>query len=175
VNWTRKANQGRDENRRIMIKSDDNANWKDNCIREVRINYLLSDQPRTKVSGPNDIAEFVRTVMVDNSREQFIAMYFDAAHCIAAYSIITIGTANQSLIHPREVFQRAILVGATAFAVAHNHPSGSTSPSKEDINVTKRLREAGLLLGIEMLDHVIVTDKTHVSFREDVLHWGERQ
>ena len=154
-----------------MKKPVEQEIWKDNYIREVRVNYFASDKPMTKVSGPADIAEFVRSILVDNSREQFVAMYFDATHCIAAYSIITIGTANQSQIHPREVFQRAILVGATAFAVAHNHPSGSVEPSQEDLCVTNRLKDAGTLLGIRLLDHVIVSDCKFKSLREDHQCW----
>ena len=99
-------------------------------------------------------------------------MYFDASHCVVAYSIITIGIANQTLIHPREVFQRAILIGATALVVAHNHPSGSVEPSQEDISVTNRLKEAGTLLGIQLLDHVIVSDFKFKSLREDNGCWS---
>ena len=100
-------------------------------------------------------------------------MYFDGSHCVVSYSIITIGIANQSLVHPREVFQRAILIGATAVVVAHNHPSGSLVPSQEDISVTNRLKEAGTLLGIQLLDHVIVSDFAFKSLREDDRCWSE--
>ena len=126
-----------------MTEQSNQAKWTDCCIREVRVNYVTSDKPGAKISGPVDIADFVRSALIDNSREQFIAMYFDASHCVVAYSIITVGIANQTLIHPREVFQRAILIGATAVVVAHNHPSGSVEPSQEDLSVTNRLKEAG--------------------------------
>ncbi|MFO0941566.1 MAG: JAB domain-containing protein [Pirellulales bacterium] len=150
-----------------MKRTKKQLNWNDNCIREVRVNYLTTEKPKVQISGPSDIAEFVRSVLVDNSREQFFALYLEAKHNIAAFAIITIGTANQSLIHPREVFQRAILVGATSLAVAHNHPSGNTEPSKEDLSVTLRLKKAGVILGIELLDHVIVTDTGYTSLCEE--------
>ena len=156
-----------------MTEQDNQTNWKDIYIREVRVNYVASDKPRMKVNGPVDIADFVRSILIDNSREQFIAMYFDGSHCVVSYSIITIGIANQSLVHPREVFQRAILIGATAVVVAHNHPSGSLEPSQEDISVTNRLMEAGTLLGIQLLDHVIVSDFAFKSLREDDRCWSE--
>lgn len=155
-----------------MTEQSNQANWTDCCIREVRVNYVTSDKPIAKVSGPVDIADFVRSILVDNSREQFIAMYFDASHCVVGYSIITIGIANQTLIHPREVFQRAILLGATAVVVSHNHPAGSVEPSQEDLSVTNRLKEAGTLLGIQLLDHVIVADFAFRSLREDNRCWS---
>lgn len=145
--------------------------WNDNFIREVRVNYIASDQQRVKISGPVDIADFVRSILLDNSREQFVAIFFDASHYVASYSIITVGIANQSLIHPREVFQRAVLIGAVAIAVAHNHPPGSVEPSQEDLQVTNRLKDAGVLLGIALLDHVIVSDFAFKSLREEDRFW----
>lgn len=155
-----------------MTDKQDEANWKDCFIREVRVNYVTSDKPRSRVSGAVDIADFVRSVLIDNSREQFVAIYLDGSHSAISFSIISIGIANQTLIHPREVFQRAILVGATAMAVAHNHPSGSLEPSTEDISVTIRLKEAGMLLGIQLLDHVIVSDFSFKSLREGLQSWS---
>ena len=155
-----------------MTDEQNQANWKDCFIREVRVNYVTSDKPRLKVDGPVDIADFVRSILIDNSREQFVAIYFDGSHCVISYSIISIGIANQTLVHPREVYQRAVLVGATAVVVAHNHPSGSLEPSQEDISVTNRLMEAGTLLDIQLLDHVIVSDFAFKSLREDNRCWS---
>ena len=111
------------------------------------------------------------SVLLDNSREQFIALYLDAAHHVASYSIVSVGTANQATIHAREVFQRAILAGAIAIIVAHNHPSDNVEPSNDDIAVTNRLKDAGTLLGITLLDHVIVGATTCTSLREDRRCW----
>jgi DNA repair protein RadC len=90
----------------------------------------------------------------------------DGRHRPIAYQVVSIGTATASLVHPREVFQAAIGAGAVALIVAHNHPSGDPSPSREDRDITERLLRAGELLGIRLLDSVVVTDGTYVSIRE---------
>lgn len=142
------------------------SRFKDCMVREVRVNYLPTATKSFKINGPEDVAAFVRTVMVDNSREQFVALYLDGSHQVASYSIISIGSANQASVHPREVFQRAILVGATAITIAHNHPSGDLTTSHADRELTMRMMAAGELLKIALLDHVIVTDNSQLSLRE---------
>ena len=139
----------------------------DTFIREARVNYLHCDHVMFKISTPADVANFVRSTLTDNSREHFVALYLNAQHQVAAYSIVSIGTANQAPVSPREVFQRAILTGAISIVVAHNHPSGSRLPSEDDHKVTRRLFESGMLLGIKLLDHVIVTDNEHYSFNDE--------
>lgn len=154
-----------------MAKRKQSKLFEDSFIREVRVNYVSTDATKFKISDPRQIASFVRLIMVDNSREQFFSLYLDANHQVASYSIISIGTANQATVHAREVFQRAILSGAIAIALAHNHPSGSLEVSSADVETTKRLAEAGKLLGIHVLDHVIVTETSYVSLREDSRYW----
>ena len=139
----------------------------DTFIREARVNYLHCDHAMFKISSPADVANFVRSILTDNSREHFVALYLDGQHQVAAYSIVSIGTANQAPVSPREVFQRAVLTGAISIVVAHNHPSESTVPSHEDRAVTTRLREAGELLGIKVLDHLIVTNSAFLSMKDD--------
>ena len=139
----------------------------DTFIREARVNYLHCDHVMFKITGPGDVANFVRSILTDNSREHFVALYLNASHQVAAYSIVSIGSANSAPVAPREVFQRAVLTGAISIVVAHNHPSDSTEPSTEDRAVTKRLRDAGQLLGIKVLDHLIVTDSAYLSLKED--------
>ena len=138
----------------------------DTFIREARVNYLHCDHEMFRITNPADVANFVRSILTDNSREHFVALYLNASNQVAAFSIVSIGTANSAPVTPREVFQRAILTGAISIVVAHNHPSGSTTPSADDHKVTKRLFESGLLLGIKLLDHVIVTDRQHYSFSD---------
>ncbi len=138
---------------------------KDCFVREVRVNYVATTTEQFKISRPEDIAAFTRAVLLDNSREQFIAIYLDGSHTVVAYSMISIGSANFTTVHPREVFQRAVLVGAVSLVIAHNHPSGKNTPSQEDLNITKRLRQSADILGIKLLDHVIVTDSSHRSLR----------
>ena len=145
--------------------------FKDSYIREVRVNYLPTTSIKFQIKGPDCVARFVRSVLLDNSREQFLALYLDGAHNVASYSIVSVGAANQATIHPREIFQRAILAGAIAITIAHNHPSGELTPSDADLSVTKRIKESGSLLGIEVLDHVIVTDSSHNSLRESTCLW----
>ena len=135
-------------------------------IREVRATYHTTEILPFVIQGPDHVAQFVRSVLTDNSREHFIALYLDGANQVVSYSIISIGTANMSVVHPREVFQRAILCGAVSIVVAHNHPSGILTPSQEDIKVTRRLKDAGEILAIKLLDHLIVTDVAHHSVRE---------
>ena len=141
--------------------------FKDFYIREVRVNYLPTTKAPFKILAPNDVATFVRSILTDNSREHFVALYLNAASNVVSYSIISIGTANSALVHPREVFQRAIKAGAHSIVIAHNHPTGEIKPSKEDDVVTRKLKAAGDLLGILLLDHVIVSEDSAFSYKED--------
>ena len=139
----------------------------DTFIRETRVSYIHSQRVLFKIKSASDVATFVRSVLTDNSREHFVAMFLDAMHQVTAYSIVSIGTANYAFVTPREVYQRAIVAGAIAIVIAHNNPSGSRLPSEDDHKVTKRLFESGVLLGIKLLDHVVVTDHEHYSFSEN--------
>ena len=150
-------------------KTQEGPRYTDTFIREVRANYQQTASMLFTIKGPNDVADFVRSVLTDNSREHCVALYLDGAHQVVSYSIISIGTANMSVVHPREVFQRAILAGAISIIIAHNHPSGVLTPSDEDHKVTQRLKDAGEILGIKLLDHVIVTDVAQRSIRESEL------
>lgn len=99
-------------------------------------------------------------------REHFLVLSLTAAHEVIALRIISIGSLNRCVVHPREVFSRAIQDGAAALIMAHNHPSGRTEPSPEDRDITRRLKEAGLILGIPVLDHLILTRTGWYSFAE---------
>ena len=102
-------------------------------------------------------------------QEHFLSLTLDGSGCLIQRRIITIGTLNASLVHPREVFAPAIEERAASIIVAHNHPSGSVEPSQEDHNVTRRLRQSGELLGIPLLDHIIISSAGEVSFKEERL------
>jgi DNA repair protein RadC len=137
-------------------------------IREVMIRYRgarrRTDAPLRDAPG---VVDFARRVLRDDAREHFIAIYLEIRHRPIAYSVVSIGTANQSLVHPREVFQPGIAAGCTALLIAHNHPSGIADPSAEDREVTQRLAKAGEILGIRLLDHVVFTnDGLYYSFAE---------
>ena len=103
----------------------------------------------------------------DKQQEYFLALYLDGANHLVNTEVISIGTLNQSLVHPREVFSYAIQMRCASIIIAHNHPSGILEASLADINVTKRLQEAGKILGIEILDHVIFTSDDFYSFKEE--------
>ena len=102
-------------------------------------------------------------------KEHFYAFLLDTQNRILGSEIVSIGTLNASLIHPRECFRTAIVKTAASVIFVHNHPSGGLEPSPEDIAATKRLVDAGKLLGIEVLDHVIVTADSYTSFKEQRL------
>ena len=138
-------------------------------VREVRINYHGPKRKLYKaIREAKGAAEIIRKLLPDNSREHFIALYLNGAHEVIAYRVVATGIANSCPIHPREIFQPAILSGAIAILVAHNHPSGQCEPSSEDRAVTKKLKDAGELLNIKLLDHIIVTDSAHYSFQSDM-------
>ena len=99
-------------------------------------------------------------------REHFIAITLDGASRVIDRHIISIGTLNQSLVHPREIFVRAIQDKATAIILAHNHPSGQLYPSQADKRVTQRLKDVGKLIGIDIVDHIILTPEGFYSFQE---------
>ena len=96
----------------------------------------------------------------ESKREHFVAFYFDTQNRLIERRIISVGTLDSSLVHPREVFEPALALSAASIIVTHNHPSGSVEPSFEDKEVTRRLVEAGDLLGIQIIDHLIITTKT---------------
>ncbi len=102
-------------------------------------------------------------------KEYFCVFFLDTQNRILGRETVSIGTLNTSLIHPRECFRTAIVKTAASVIFVHNHPSGGLEPSAEDLTVTKRLVEAGKLIGIEVLDHVIVTADSHKSFKEQNL------
>jgi DNA repair protein RadC len=100
-------------------------------------------------------------------REVMRLLILDTKHQVIATPIVSVGTLNASMVHPREIFKDCIRRSAAAVIVVHNHPSGDPSPSSDDIQVTKRLRRAGEILGIDVLDHIIIGDNRFVSLKEE--------
>jgi DNA repair protein RadC len=138
----------------------------DTMIREINIHYRKTERELFDIRQPEDAVKFIRTVLPDNSREHCIALYLNGAHQVISYSLVSIGSANMALLTPREIFQRAIAVGAISTVIAHNHPSGSVIPSQEDRRTTARIKEVGELIGIKLLDHIIVSDSDFYSFND---------
>lgn len=118
-----------------------------------------------KITNSDDVYEELKEYK-NKKQEYFLAIYLDGANHIFSTNVISIGTLNQSLVHPREVFAPAIENRCASIIVAHNHPSGILTPSHEDIQVTKRLQESGKILGIELLDHIILSKNGFMSFKD---------
>ena len=118
------------------------------------------------LSSPKDAYEIIRGFLENKDREYFMAIALDCKNNINHINTVSIGTLNTGLVHPREVFKFAILANAANIILAHNHPSGNPTPSKEDINITNRLVEGGKILGIEVIDHIIVGDDEYISLKQ---------
>jgi len=129
-------------------------------IREDAPNYLST----TRFTSPQQIFEIFQDLRLE-TKEHFITLHLDGKNRILCIDRVSVGSLNQSIVHPREVFKSAVYSSAAAIILVHNHPSLDPSPSREDIEITRRLKECGELLGIKLLDHIIVGD-SYVSFSE---------
>lgn len=118
-----------------------------------------------KISHPSDVLPLIQHYG-DRPQEHFLCISLNGANEVIQTRVVTIGLVNQSHVHPREIFSDVITERASAIIMAHNHPSGRIEPSKEDAEVTQRIKAAGDLLGIELLDHVIFTREQYYSFAE---------
>lgn len=122
--------------------------------------------PSRLVQAPGDAAEILRSAIGQADREHFVALHMDTRNRVTGVHVVSVGSLNASVVHPREVFKASILANAAAVLVGHNHPSGDETPSQEDIAITHRLRQAGELLGIPVLDHIVLGATTFYSFKE---------
>jgi DNA repair protein RadC len=129
---------------------------------------LLQNKQSALLLSPKDVWDELRDLR-DHKKEHFVIFFLDARNQEIKREIISVGTLSASLVHPREVFEPAIAHSAAQIIIAHNHPSGDSEPSEEDLIVTKRLAEAGKILGIEILDHVVVAKKDFSSLKEKKL------
>ncbi len=134
------------------------------AIRRVR-ELMVSYKPlrvRLPVNGtascPREAARLAAAILADTTVEKVLALHFDTKHKLIGVHVVSVGTLDASLVHPRDVFKAACLSNANALIVAHNHPSGDPTPSGEDRALSNRLRQAGELLGVTLLDFLIVTD-----------------
>lgn len=130
-----------------------------------RINTLKAEE-KVKVSSPQDVSMLLMEEMRYLKKEYFKIVLLDTKNKILDIVNISIGSLNSSIVHPREVFIEAIKKSSASLILVHNHPSGETKPSNEDINITKRLIEAGNIMGIKILDHIIIGDGEYLSFKE---------
>lgn len=116
--------------------------------------------------GPEDVATAVEPLALARARkEHFVVLLLNARHAVLRVEVVSVGSLNASIVHPREVFAPALEHAAASVVLVHNHPSGDSEPSEEDLKITQRLVDAGELLGVAVLDHVIVAKRGNYSFR----------
>lgn len=141
-------------------------------IRAVFNNEVVRENAPSWVNTACASAENVFELFRDlakEAKENFVALHLDAKNRIICFDTVSIGSLSASIVHPREVYKATLLSSAAAVLFIHNHPSGDTKPSREDIEITKRLKEAGELLGIRVLDHLIVGEAGYYSFANNGL------
>lgn len=135
-----------------------------------RLRLLLADRVQeSSITSSKEVALRYMEKLSGEKQENFFAVLLDNKHRPIKEILVTRGTLNQSLVHPREVFASAIEKRAAAIIILHNHPSGETTPSKQDLDITKRLCEVGQIVGITVLDHIIVGGNSYLSFADDDL------
>lgn len=130
-------------------------------VREEITNYLKAG---TRYTAPRQVFETFSFLMKE-TKEMFLTLHLDGKNRIICMDLVSIGSLNQSIVHPREVFKTACLSNAAAIILVHQHPTGDPTPSSEDIAITRRMKEAGEIMGIKALDHIIVGE-SYLSFVE---------
>jgi len=129
---------------------------KTGCIREG-----------TQLSAPAGVVEYIRaTGIASKEQEHLITLVLDPKNNIRGYYIVVIGLADYAVAHAREIFRYAILNNASSIIIAHNHPSGNTEPSNDDVRLTANMKDAAKIIDIKLLDHIIISETSYFSFRE---------
>lgn len=136
------------------------------CFEIARRLESFNEGEKPKINSPEDVYRRIYPMMREQKKEIFIELCLDTKNQIIKEGTISIGSLNANIVHPREVFKMALAESAAHIIVAHNHPSGDPTPSKEDIEITKKLVETGNIMGITVLDHVIIGDGRHFSMKE---------
>lgn len=124
-------------------------------------------QELPKIKNPEDVFNLLQSDLKCLQKEVFIVLLLNTKHVVTHKEIVSVGSLNASIVHPREVFKTAVKKSASAMICVHNHPSGDPKPSKEDIAITKRLKDAGEIIGIGVLDHIIIAGNHFISLREE--------
>ncbi len=117
------------------------------------------------INSPSVVYEVLKEYLEGADREKFVLLTLNTKNHITSITTVSVGSLSETTVHPREVFKTAILLNSASIIVCHNHPSGDSTPSKADINVTDRIKEGGKILGIELLDHIIIGDDNYCSFK----------
>ena len=139
--------------------------WEGYGVRVVREQPELPF-PKSRISGPDDVRGLLQRQLAFQDREIFCIVVPDARNQVLGVNTVSIGSVSASIVHPREVFRPVILMGASSIILSHCHPSGDPSPSKDDIELTRRLVKGGEILGIEILDHIVIADSSFLSLKE---------
>lgn len=134
----------------------------------LELGKRLNNENKIEILKAEDVWNFCTDIR-GLQKEHFVAFYLDTQNCLIERQTISIGTLNSSLVHPREVFEPAVKFSASSIIIAHNHPSGSLQPSVEDKKITERLVESGRILGIEIIDHIILSKSGYLSFEQEHL------
>ena len=134
--------------------------------RRISMSQITS---KYRINSPSDIADIFVNDMKHLDKEYFKVVFLNTKNEVITHETISIGSLNASIVHPREVFNRAIKKSSASIILLHNHPSGNPEPSQEDIGITNRLVEAGKIIGIEILDHIVIGDRRYYSFKENQL------
>ena len=132
----------------------------------IEIAKRLNNSQEISIQSPEDVFRLMSNYL-NSKKEHFVAFYLNTRLSLIKQELISIGILNASMVHPREVFEPAIRYLASSIIVAHNHPSGSLEPSNADIEVSLKLRESGKILGIELVDHIIVSKNGWYSFKDN--------
>ncbi len=136
------------------------------CFEIARRLESFNEEVKPKINTPEDVYRLIYPRMREQKKECFIELCLDTKNQIIKEDTISVGSLNANIVHPREVFKTALAESAAHIIVVHNHPSGDPAPSKEDIEITRKLVETGKIMGIDVLDHVIIGDKRHFSMKE---------
>lgn len=129
-----------------------------------RINKKINNINQIKIVDSSSIFEYYKNILGDKKQEYFYCVYLNTKNQIIKDKLLFVGTINESLVHPREIFKEAYLLSASSIICIHNHPTGNVEPSKNDILITKQLKEVGNILGINVLDHIIIGKCEYYSF-----------
>jgi len=141
-------------------------------IPVLRVSMIKESTVKSEVkavSNPDEVYELMKIAFEGREREVMFVILLNTKNQLVGMNMAAMGTLNSCTVHPREIFKPAIITGAAAIILSHNHPSGDPSPSPQDIELTKRIQQAGELLGISLLDHVIAGDEKFVSLKSNGL------
>ena len=130
-----------------------------------RLDAVVNEKARPILRSPEEVAAEVRSQLKGKKKEHFVVLCLDTRNRLINHKLVSVGSLDTSIVHPREVFNEAITSRAASVIFAHNHPSGDPEPSKEDVELTRRLAKAGEIMGIDVLDHIIICDNSYVSLK----------